>query len=268
MNRHKEVISILFAIVLSITFFASLSFASSPNGANITNIPPVPQRTPTNYTPSSDLAFAGNVTEIMLSGFTPTQSWQGYFGNVTGVIQLTDAESHVMYNWSLASPQGEVYASTNSSGIIWNWIQCFNFTALGTLADDKPQAGATSLYGTNMTLIETMYNITWDDVDGVNETFTLLGSGHDQFYTANRQFEYGECLNTRIFDNSGGGVDNHFEEVLLYEPESTSIIFATILEEDVGGFDTATHDFEMLVLENGHGTDVSPTTYYFYVEIE
>jgi hypothetical protein len=55
----------------------------------------------------------------------------------------------------------------------------------------------------------------------------------------------------------------------LYEPISTSVIFVSILDEEGPlGFDAASHDFEMLVLEDGHGTDTLTTSYYFYVELQ
>lgn len=221
-------------------------------------------------------ALAGNVTEIDIYGYSPTQTWQGYFGNVSGTVQLADFNDNVMYNWSLASPEGEVYASENGS-IDWTNIQCFNFTATGTqVSDGSATRGNTSLDGMNLAQIEALYNITWDDVDGVNETFSLAGtheSGegfkHDMFYTNNLQFTEGECLSTTIFDTSGSALNNTFEEVLLYEPSSSAIIFAAILEEvDTLGFDDRNHDFQMLVLEDGHGTDVSERTYFFYVELE
>ena len=44
--------------------------------------------------------------------------------------------------------------------------------------------------------------------------------------------------------------------------------YEALLNEDVLGFDNTAHDFEMLVLENGHETDTSTTTYFFYVELE
>ncbi|MCX6750028.1 MAG: hypothetical protein NTZ83_01070, partial [Candidatus Pacearchaeota archaeon] len=62
--------------------------------------------------------------------------------------------------------------------------------------------------------------------------------------------------------------DNKFEEVILYEPTTYSVVFASLLNENVLGFNNNPYDFEMLVLENGHLTDTSPTTYYFWVELE
>ena len=63
-------------------------------------------------------------------------------------------------------------------------------------------------------------------------------------------------------------MDNTFEEVLLYEPSTTSVIFTGLLEQDASGFDSRAHDFEFLVLENGHYGDLTATQYYFFVELQ
>ena len=63
-------------------------------------------------------------------------------------------------------------------------------------------------------------------------------------------------------------MNNQFEETILYEATSGSVIFTTILDENVLGFDNAYHDFEMLVLENGHGINSGTTPYYFFLELE
>ena len=66
-----------------------------------------------------------------------------------------------------------------------------------------------------------------------------------------------------MFGQGGVGL---FDEVLMSDGVNT--IFASLLEDDAVGFDGATHDFEMLVLEDGHETDTSASTYYFWVELE
>ena len=124
---------------------------------------------------------------------------------------------------------------------------CFNFTSDGAS-------------------LEAAYNIESDDVDGVNETFSY-GNNHDAFYTNNIEFTEGQCMSTQIYDDTGQGVNDHFEEILL--TDGTNTIFASLLEEtSVSGFDQQDHDFEMLVLEDGHGSDTSTTTYYFYLELQ
>lgn len=251
----------LFAII--ILGLASFVSAIQPFGASVTEIRS--ERAPADA-PTSDGAFAGNVTELTITGFSPTQAWQGYFGNVSGTIQLADANDNVMYNWSLANPQGEVYASTNST-ISWTNVQCFNFTADGTFAGGETP-GATNLHGTNLSVLESSFGMRSDDVDGVNETFGFTIS-HDLFYTANLQFSAGECLATAIYDSTGQSVSTNFQEVILYEPTTSSVIWTSILEEaSVLGFDGNDYDFEMIVPEDGHATDTSTTTYYFFVELE
>lgn len=252
-------------LALSLFLFLPRVSAITPSGAQTE--PGIPETAPADPADHEN-AYAGNVTSVDITGYTTTQSWQGFFGNVSGVIELTDINNNTMYNWTLASPQGEVYASTNETGIMWTHIQCFNFTATGTYdGNEWGNGGLTNQNGTNITQLEDRYGIKWDDVDGVNETF-FENNGHDEFYTANKQFITSECLSTMVY-GPNGPTANLFEEVLLYEPVSSSIIFASLLEEnDPAGFDDANHDFEMLVLENGHGTDVDSTDYYFYVELE
>lgn len=223
--------------------------AVQPFGANYTFVKS--ERAPMDAAQDHE-ALAGNVTEIDIFGYSPTQTWQGYFGNVSGTVQLADASDNVMYNWSLASPEGEVYATTITS-VNWTGIACFD------LVNDHDD-------------LEAAFNILWDDVDGVNETFTDTFA-HDLFYTNNVEFAIDACPATSIYDSDDTERtdDNNFEEVLLTDDvdSPTSVIFTAILdEEDVAGFDGHYHDFQMLVLEDGHGTDVATTTYYFYVELE
>jgi hypothetical protein len=239
-------------LTLILTVFMTVNvMAVQPFGANYTIVKPS-ERAPMDLAQNHS-ALAGNVTEINVFGYTITQTWQGYYGNVTGTIQLTDASDNVMYNWTLASPEGEIYATTDTS-VSWASIACFDLTG-------------------NHSALETLFNIVSDDVDGINETFSE-SYVHDEFYTNNVQFVADDCPGTSIFDWDDDAMtdDNNFEEVLLTDSSSdTQVIFTAILdEEDVAGFDGATryHDFQMLVLEDGHGTDTVTTQYYFYVELE
>jgi len=265
--NFKENLAI-FILVATLVLSVSLSFVAgvTPNGASITEENSTAAPTDT---AGQDEAIAGNVSLLTISAYSTTQTWQGYFGNISGAIQLTDASDNVLYNWSLANPSGEVYSSANES-ISWVNIQCFNFTAAGGYSDESGNGGQTNVDGTNLTTLETQYNLNASAGDGVDETFTLSGAGsHDVFYTANQQFSEGECRSTRVFGDSGAGVSNEFEEVLLYEPTTQSVVFASLIESgSVLGFDNNDYDFEMLVLEDGHGVDTSSTTYYFFVELE
>jgi len=240
--------------------FALNSIIALPTG--VTNVSQINTSSPGSGTPDSHDAIAGNVTELGISGLTSTQSWQGYSGNITGVIQLADSASHVMYNWSQLNPNGEIYASKNAT-IAWSYIQCFNYTANGTYCDeDINMAGGTSICGMNLTQLEAAYNISTGDSDSVNNTFAL--NNHAAFYTNNLEFTSGECKNMKVFNSTGVG---DFDEALMYEPTGRSVVFTSILKSNANGFDGKTHDFEMLVLEDGHYADVATTKYYFYMEI-
>jgi hypothetical protein len=261
-----KILTLAFALLFIILSFSV--YALDPTGAAISN--EVTSRAP-NDTAMSHEAQAGNVTFFDIYGVSTTQTWQGYYGNVTGTIQLADANDKAMYNWSLASPEGEIYASTNAT-ISWSNVQCLNFTANGQGQDESGLGGTVNMNGTNLSTLESMFNIQPDDVDGVSETFTLLHGGigeHDRFFTASNEFSEGECISTRVFSSAGTGESDKFEEVLLYEPVTASVIFTSLLEEQtVAGFDNSSYDFEMLVLEDGHGTDVDTTSYFFFVELE
>ncbi|MFA5857353.1 MAG: hypothetical protein WC867_08375 [Candidatus Pacearchaeota archaeon] len=253
----NKIISILIISILFIVIGINL-ISARPNGASITGSRNTTFQTTGSATIS---AVAGNLTEINIYGVSISQSWQGYMGNVTGGFQLSDSDGNIFYNWSSVSINGEVYSSRNET-INWNNIQCFNFTAAGTYADDSSNKGNTSLYGMNVTQLETQYNIGFDDVDGVNETFHL--NDHPLFFTNSYRFDSGECPNTRILNSTGDGI---FEEVLLYSPDNQDVVFTSLLHDNAIGFDGREYDFEMMVLEDGHGADVSTTPYYFYVEL-
>ena len=149
-KRGKEKIEIIILVFFLLIIFClnvNIIMAVQPYGANVSQVKS--EAAPLDE-PQSISAQAGNVTELNIFCYTTTQSWQGYFGNVTGVIQLADAGNKIMYNWTLASPEGEVYSSTNGTGIQWANIQCFNFTAMGNYTAESGTGGTTNLYGTNL----------------------------------------------------------------------------------------------------------------------
>jgi len=238
MNKFYFMLSVL---VFSV--FVMATVLATPNGANFTE---VKSETAPTGNPQDHNAYAGNVTEINVFGYSTTQSWQGYFGNVTGTIQLADGNSNVMYNWSLTNAKGEIYTS-NQTGVSWSNIGCFDFYSTTEM---------------NLSDLESNFNINSSDVDGVDETFNL--NNHAAFSTGTTSFNAGQCNNTKLYNDAATGV---FDEVLLYDSSSDIVVFASLLKDDTTGFDGAAHDFEMIVLEDGHGTDTSTTTYYFYVEL-
>ncbi len=206
-----------------------------------------------NYKLQSVNAIAGNVSALVLHAIGQTKAWQGYFGNITATVTLDDANNFTFYNWSAAEPRGQIYATINKS-ISWDQVECFNVTN-----------------ASKETLIENYYNIATDDVDGVAETYTT--TDHPSFVVASRTMT--GCPTSYIFrDDTRQTAD--FANVLLSDPNipDTGWIYTTLIENKTAGssndltcYNGQPCDFQILVNEDGHGTDTSTTTYYFWVEI-
>src|SRR3989338_9613609 len=139
----------LVVVLVSLLFGFSLVSAVSPTGAVVS--PQINETAPAD-TAGNHSAIAGNVSEITLTAFSSTQSWQGYYGNVSGTIQLADSTDNVFYNWSESSPSGEVYSTVNGS-VSWTYVECFNFTANGTFTGDLAYAGNTSQSGMDLSML-------------------------------------------------------------------------------------------------------------------
>ncbi len=202
-------------------------------------------------------AIAGNITAITIYGISQTKSWQGYYGNITATITLDDASNYTFYNWSSAEPRGQIYATLNTS-IDWDGVTCFNFS------NDSAAFHLT---------IENYYGISAPDVDGVNETYTAYD--HPAFQVGSRTMS--DCPTTYIFrDDAAQTAD--FVNVLLFDPalNDTGWIYTTLIEnrstatgnpQDLTCYNGQPCDFQILVNEDGHGTDTLTTTYYFWVEL-
>jgi len=131
-------------------------------------------------------AMAGNVTELNFSGSTITRTYQGYFGNITGMIVLGDSQNNSLYDWTIASPQGEIYAVRSPTVPSWNSVTCAATWELD--AEDLA-------LNVNSTI----------DEDSVNNTFVVGGAPdqiarftnaeliHPQFWVANQSIIQNTC---------------------------------------------------------------------------
>lgn len=201
-------------------------------------------------------ALAGNVTLMNMDARTITRYWQGYYGNITGTIVLGDANNYTMYQWAMASPQGEIYA-------VHNLTHTINWTNLGCVSNDTLRHEETWL----------AMNESGADEDNINYTFGRYD--HPQFYVGPLSFT--NCRSTSV---NGTGDGNFFSEILLQDngtdnavsDNDSVVIYTAIITQDTQGFDGSNHDFQMLVTEPGSGAESWPfgtiTNYYFYVELE
>ncbi|MBU0667265.1 MAG: hypothetical protein ABIC91_02615 [Nanoarchaeota archaeon] len=183
-------------------------------------------------------AEAGNVTNFDVSSIRNTNYWAGFYGDVTGTITLETSGGATFYNWSDASPTGEIYASRDNS-VTWGSIACAS--------------------GANVAAEEGTLNILPTASDSMNATFYRVGN-HSQFDVGTESFTEDECdYRTNAFDSSGAQIVN-WDQILLYE--GSHLVYSTIINQDTSGFDGSNYDFELLV-----ATNTTIQTYYFYVEI-
>lgn len=189
-------------------------------------------------------AYAGNVTELNINATTITQGWQGYYGNVLGTIVLGDSSNKTLYDWSLTTPSGEIYASRASS-ITWTSINCSNSTEIASE--------------------ETALGFTAASKDGIDETFTT--PNHPSFFVGNVNITTNSCNSTNLHNSSSVSESTKWYELLLADG-SSNMVYTALLENDKDGFNGSNYDFQLIVGENGHLGDASTTPYYFWVELE
>lgn len=201
----------------------------------------------TEYAPISSAAssttLGGSFTTLVLNTTTQTPRWKAYVGNVTGKFTLDDANSNTIYDWSALSFTGEVFASRSNS-VSWSSIECSQ--------DSLIVAEHTAL---NMTSLQ---------VDNVNRTFN--DTIHASFWVGTTFFSQSNCRAIATYLNNTRqtpDVNADFQVVLL--DDTSNLVFAALLENDVLGFDNNPYDFQMIVPESDQ--QVTPQTYYFYTEL-
>ncbi|MBI4438382.1 hypothetical protein HY640_00450 [Candidatus Woesearchaeota archaeon] len=201
-------------------------------------------------------AEAGNVTSLILAENFESQSWAGYYGNVTGTIVLNDGSNNTLYNWKLANPTGEVYAS-NGSDVSWSLVSCVNLTANNSMN-----------YTLNHSTLDRFFGINQSDLDGFNETFNDTYLDAAGFFVGDiRIDDQDRCPMLFSFVDNAYQVVS-FKEVLL--TDNKSVIFTALLNNSLDNFKSGVEpsDFQMLVGEDGHlGKAFSLTNYYFFVEL-
>ena len=123
-NIQKQEILCLFLVSVVLLSYIPVVF-SAPSG------PLVSYDSTETVTPRSAAIInttGGSFTKMILNGTSQTYKWKAYVGNVTGIIQLADAANYSIYDWDIASIEGEVYASRKSTTVSWADINCSNST--------------------------------------------------------------------------------------------------------------------------------------------
>jgi len=195
----------------------------------------------------------GRIATIDLNATIQDIRWKGFVGNVTGSYTLDDAAGDTLFDWTISTITGRVYATRNSSAPTWASVNCSNVSTLETEnylinhsnSDDN---------------ITTTFNASINDTD---DNLTVSGS-HAAFYVGSIYLYENTCPTLNTYNNSATQ-DTDFEEIALYD--EVNVLYATIMENGMEGFDDQYYDFQMIVPENGDAGFAGATAYYIYVEI-
>lgn len=232
-------------ILLVIIFLVGIIFATSfilalPGNPAITS---VSNSTGTNSNNGFINISGGYIATINLTANFQNTRWKAFIGNVTGKFALNDAGGSTIFDWTLSTTTGRVYATRDSGTIEWGSINCSNSTHLAAENVQLAHNGSSS--------------------DNLIATFD--DTTHNPFFAAGKFITANLCPTLNTYQNNVSQ-DTDFEEMALYD--GTSLVYATVLEDNVVGYNGAPYDFQMLVPENGSATWTGAIAYYLYVELD
>lgn len=243
MNSERMTMIIALAIA-ACAFFAQYAVAD-PTAPTELGVQSSETRDLSGLASQSVGAQGGNVTQVNINALTITTSWQGYYGDISGEITLDDAGQNTFYNWSATSVSGEVYATRNDT-VTWSEVFCANSTHIG---QEETYLGQSS-------------------TDGDSVTNTYGPADHPDFSIGGRSLGSSQCNTTHAFTNSASQSGDWIQLLLHQNDTNTNnIVYATIINDTVTGFDGGTYDFQLLVGENEKAGSQGATTYYFWVEL-
>jgi len=201
-----------------------------------------------NETKNASTALTVNISGGVISNFNISATiqnprWKAFVGEVIGQFTLDDSGGSTIYDWTLATITGRVYATRKNTAVTWTGIDCASVAQLET------ENGAMSL----------------SNVDD-NITSTFADTTHETFNVGPETIPANNCATLNTYRNGVKTQDagQPFEEMVLYEAGG-NLVYATILEEDQTGYNNENYDFQMIVPENESST--SNTIYYMYVEL-
>jgi len=182
---------------------------------------------------NSSQSAGGYITQIDLYQQTnQTQNWQGYFGNVSGIITLSGSNGTEMYNWTVNVTNRSIYAIDNDTFTAWDTLYEANITNLDEI-----------WFGSEV-MPDTIKN-TYKAGDG-NRTFVDTSINASHVHTTNGFLDHViQSVDTNATVTKG------------------EVLWAAVVVEPQENYKGEYSNYELLVPVNG----TSPNVYYFYMEL-
>lgn len=286
-NTKINTTSLLVLSVLFILAIASMSYA-------ITFIPSAPNSityvstTNSSYPNGRVLNMSrANIYTYILDESQPTIKWTGIVGNITAEFALQDATGNALYDWTIYTTTGEVYATKETTGgaawdgggvPLWTAVQCANSSDIedeGLAFNSTYWGNSTKLYAED-SYINTFkdYTLTWPTIYVgerlVRDYATGAGAGEG-------------CRAINLNENNTVDTDGNWLEVVLTDNQTETevswpagsnggaqqrnLIYMSIIENNSFGYNGQNYDFQMILPQQGFKGDVAIVPFYFYVEL-
>lgn len=246
-KQEFKLLLLLLGFALYVTFLINFTHAE-PAGADVTNI-----STETySVSPESRQDPGGTITTITLSTNKQDSAWKAYVGNISGKMVLKNSGGWSIYEWNLnaTSLTGSIFV-TRAGAVTWTNIRCANSSVVDS---EQSFFGMTTIASDN---INKTFNYT------THKSMTISGTGIT--LTAST------CPSTATYVNGTAqsvAETSTFQEILL--TDTTNLVYGTFIDKYATGYnnnltENLTHDFQLLVAENG--SSAIGTVYYFYADI-
>src|SRR3989344_1062503 len=285
---HIALLLLMMTLAAAVVYAQASTQPSAPSTLNIQSSTTAlyPNATALNGT-------RGYIYTVELNESAPTQKWVGYVGNVNGEYALQDASGNALYDWSIATITGELYATKEGA-----------FITAGTTEVTNPYAGCIPIWSNlscagwelvrkesayfnhSFTNVSTAGSANTAQEDALVRTFTN-GSGfaNPGFYAGERQVtdsiiglgQTGTCFGINLNQNNADQTARWYEimatdgteqlENAAGNSNAYDIVYVSLLENDTVGYNGATYDFQTLLPQSGLSGAQSNIAFYFYVEL-
>jgi hypothetical protein len=235
----SNLVLLLLASVVATVLLISFANAAPQGPSSVSNT-----LNSTKNTTNSPYTFnisGGYISTLNMSALVQTTKWKGFIGWFSGKFALSDANGSTIFDWTLSTTSGRVYATTNSSTVSWATVNCSNVTLMEQ-----------ENYRMNHTGRDDNITATFDDTT------------HNAFWVGTRYIAASSCPTLNTYVNNV--TSSKFEEMVLYD-FIASTVYATIVEQNETGYNSQKYDFQMIVPENGASSFDGSTAYYLYVEL-
>jgi hypothetical protein len=208
MRLIKEIL-----MILALTVMLASLVSAAPTGGLLVN---GTTSHGSNSASTTRTIAGGNVSEINVSGTQMTTRWGGFFGSLSGSLQLTDATANKFYEWTVSNFTNAVVYATTASVSSWTLVAMNTSTAPAAVTS----AGSDSFMNTFT----------------ANESFTSASLGP---------------INANYTTTLGSGA---LKTYALQTLDETVKVWAGKAKNDVASFQGGVVDYQLLVPAAAAGT--------------